>query len=452
MKTYLSILAISLLAFSSCTSPQGAQSKVYSDDVYYSSKDEAADKIAKEHAEAKQLADQRAEEARERQEEANRQAEAANQRVIDAGRNTPVTDEYYTPSDKNATVINNTTNNYYDEPFNYDDYYDNEYAVRLRRFHNNCPSYGYYDNYYTNSYWYTGDPYTYGSSIYMGYNFWGPSYNNFAYNPGLCWYSNWGWNNDPWYNPYGYNPYGYGGGYGYGYGYGYGGYGGYGYNPYMNGYNNGYWDGYNANNYFNSFDNNSYYYGPRRTTGGNGRTSAQPTLASRMMDNMDIQAMATPADVRGNNQSRPVSSTINPTYINGVPANNYNEKPENNYSGKPAENKPSGLNPAFNSKPADNYGKGNPVYSTTPEKQQPVYNEKPVYNNGNNNNNNYERPVQIQQPKYEEKPREEPRPRETPRSEEPKNNGGFSPRSSPSPSSGGGGGSPRNSSSSKPRR
>ena len=30
------------------------------------------------------------------------------------------------------------------------DYYDDQYAVRIRRFHNYCPSYGYYDNYYTN--------------------------------------------------------------------------------------------------------------------------------------------------------------------------------------------------------------------------------------------------------------------------------------------------------------
>jgi hypothetical protein len=433
MKTYLSILTIGLIALSSCTTPQGAQSKVYTDDLYYSSKDAAADKAHKQAEEAKAKAD----EAKAAAEEANRVAEAANKRVMDAGKSSP-SDEYYTPSDKATTTVNNTTNNYYDDQaFNYDDYYDDEYAVRIRRFHEYCPSYGYYDNYYTNSYWYTGNPYNYGSSVYMGYNFWGPSYMNFAYNPGYNYYSNMGWGYDPYgYNPYGYNPYGYGG-------YGYNPYG---YDPYMAGYNNGYNNGYYANNYFNSYDNNSYYYGPRRGTGGNGRVSTQPTLAHRMMDNMEGQAMNTPLNntsgIRENNDNKVGNeSGINPGYINS--------KPETNYTDRPTIKPTGSTNPAY--KPET--GNDRPINNYTPaeNKPQPEYNkppERPVYNN--DKPTNYERqkpPAEIQQPKYDK-----PEPR-VPRSEAPRNETYSSPSqySSPAPSN-----NSRNNSSpggsSKPRR
>nr|MBA3972224.1 hypothetical protein [Bacteroidota bacterium] len=200
MKTYLSILTFAILALSACNVQEGAQSKVYSDDIYYSSKDKAADNEKRIAAEARQ------------REEAKRQAEEA--QASQNRQANPPEEDYYTPSDKSANTTNNITNNYYDSEFNYDDYYDDAYAVRLRRFHNNVGSYGYYDDYYTNSYWYSGNPYNYGSSVYLGYNFWGPSYANYAYNPSYYWYGNQGWGCDPWYNPYGYNPYGCGYGYG----------------------------------------------------------------------------------------------------------------------------------------------------------------------------------------------------------------------------------------------
>ena len=118
-------------------------------------------------------------------------------------------DQNNSNSQSNTDGNGNTyvTNNYYD------DYYDYEYASRLRRFNDYNMGYGYYDDYYTNSYWYNYDPGFWGVSIYTGYNWWWPSY-----------YSR------PWYG-YGCGC-GYGGGYwGGGYGYGYGGYG----------YGNGYW-------------------------------------------------------------------------------------------------------------------------------------------------------------------------------------------------------------------
>ena len=185
-----------------------------------------------------------------------------------------------------------TNNNYYDQPFDYNDYYDNEYYVRLRRFHNNIGGYGYYDSYYTNSYWYTGNLYNYGSSIYMGYNFWGPIYTTFAYSPGFFWSSNLGWGS--------WNNGGWGGGCG----------GYYGYNPYMGGYGNvynqGHWNVYNHHGHFNNFDNNyfnnynnSYHYGPRSTTSSNGSNTIQPTLSNRYIKPVETETKRTFESTKG---------------------------------------------------------------------------------------------------------------------------------------------------------
>jgi len=174
--------------------------------------------------------------------------------------------------------------NYQEREFKYDDYYDYEYATRVKRFENPISGLGYYDNYYTNSYWYNQNPYNYGVSVYNGYPWWGNSYNNYNYNPSINFYSNYGWscNNNYGYN--GYNPYmlGYSSGFGYGYNLGYNnsyfgmpygnqfgyGYNPYGYNPYgYNSWNNGF--GNNGWGYYNGYDHNSSYtYGPRSSHGG----------------------------------------------------------------------------------------------------------------------------------------------------------------------------------------
>jgi hypothetical protein len=200
---------------------------------------------------------------------------------------------------RNALMQKDANNPYYqDREFSYDDYYDHEYATRLRRFDNPINGLGYYDNYYTNSYWYNQNPYNYGVSVYNGYGWWGNNYNNYSYNPSVMFYQNWGWgNNGGWGNNLGW---GNNGGWGNNPGWGYNGYNPY--NPYGNsywlgynqGYNNGYfngWNGYPYNNgfgngnpyfgnnypffnnngwgYFNMFDNNSRYtYAPRSSHGG----------------------------------------------------------------------------------------------------------------------------------------------------------------------------------------
>lgn len=165
---------------------------------------------------------------------------------------------------KEQEKINN--NPYYKEPnYNKDDYYDYEYAARIKRFYNPVSGLGYYDNWYTN-YGFYGAP-NYGSSIYMGYGNYSPmgyGYNSFgnpyySYGLGTCWGnpyygSNWGYS--PWsYNPYmgfGYTPYWYNP-------YNYYGYSPYGYNPY----------------YYNSQDINSMTYAPRTSHEGfNSRRTA----------------------------------------------------------------------------------------------------------------------------------------------------------------------------------
>lgn len=80
----------------------------------------------------------------------------------------------------------------YDE----DDYYDYAYSARIRRFHSPVIYYDYYADYYTNMYWYTYDPFYWGTSIYLGYSWWYPTYYSRWYDPFYwSWYS-------PYYYPY----------------------------------------------------------------------------------------------------------------------------------------------------------------------------------------------------------------------------------------------------------
>jgi hypothetical protein len=175
---------------------------------------------------------------------------------------------------------------YKDREFKYDDYYDYEYATRVKRFNNQINGLSYYDNYYTNSYWYNQNPYNYGVSVYNGYSWWGSSYKSYCYSPSVNFYSNLGWGNTIGYGYNGYNPYmsaytqGYNNGFNNGYFgnyYGYGSpyYGGnyFGYNNFGNPYGYGGYNHYNLYNngwgYYNSYDHNSSYtYGPRASHGG----------------------------------------------------------------------------------------------------------------------------------------------------------------------------------------
>ncbi|MCA6363685.1 MAG: hypothetical protein IM638_11665 [Bacteroidetes bacterium] len=313
--TILSLSGIALFALGSCGSMKMSKSAPERDDVYYSLKDAKADRKAA--AKAKEEEEQRLRE----EAEARELAEA--QRVA---RSKPGSD-------------------YYDQPFEYDDYYDYEYAARLRRFGPGAVGgYGYYDPFYTNSYFYTGNPYNYGTSIYNGYSFWGPQYQMYNYNPSSFWYWNqgWGWGigsglnyvspvymypgmgyTPGWGNPYWNNPWGptYGVGWGAGWGSWYDPWQTWGYyNPNWNGFCPNYMTGMNGqfydNLYFNSFDENSGYYGPRRTTsgvGGRGEAVQNGTLGERFMNEIAAengQEQMTREEVNNTLHARPATQPV----------------------------------------------------------------------------------------------------------------------------------------------
>lgn len=270
MKKLVIISSIALAVLSSCATQKKGTS-TYNDDVYANPKED------------------RIEEARLAAEKKQKQ-EATDKRYNDS-----------IAAVKQAQKDKDDANPYYkDREFKYDDYYDYEYATRVKRFNNNIDGLSYYDNYYTNSYWYNQNPYNYGVSVYNGYSWWGSNYNNYSYNPSVNFYNSWGWGYGNQFNGYnGYNPYmsayaqGYNNGfnngmYGNYYGYGNPYNNGFGYNNFGYGYGNYYGGGYGFNNpynngwgYYNAYDNNSSYtYGPRSSHGGgNSRRTSNPGMS-----------------------------------------------------------------------------------------------------------------------------------------------------------------------------
>ncbi|MCE2773178.1 MAG: hypothetical protein LW750_07040 [Bacteroidetes bacterium] len=288
-------------AFSSCKMNVSLSKQDNGDDVYYSLKD------------AKK--DWRAEQKRKEDDDKRRQEE-----------------ERKRQEQENIQKMSSQGSDYYNEEFDYDDYYDYEYAARIRRF-NNPMSGNYYDNYYTNAYYYNNNPMYYGTSVYNSYGFWGPSsymyyncpqsymYWNNGWGWGTGWghpHNMWGWN-DPWmYNGWGYNGWGYNPYYAYNPYWG-GGWYGPGYNWMMgSGFGNGGWGsgwGNNGwgNNYFNSFDNNSFFYGPRTAPGSNdGRTANMggTTFGERFVNSV----------VAENQLERPTNEDVHRAVVNSLPA------------------------------------------------------------------------------------------------------------------------------------
>ncbi len=254
MKNLSLLFAASILYISSCTSGQYTASREY-DDVYYSSGDKVQERQTNNN--------QNNQNQSVTPENSSAQEAIGNDNAIDNQQrfdynnnqnNNAEQPDYTSTQERDGNTY--ITNNYYDN----DDYYDYTYTSRMRRFNHPC-GWSYYDSYYTNSYWYDYNPISYGVSIYLGYNFWHP----------YQWGPSWGFSigyGSPWYNPW-YSPY-YGGGFGFN-------------NGYWNGYQNGYWDGYYAGlyngtfnpYYYNSYDNYSYYYGPR---GGSNALNTSGTI------------------------------------------------------------------------------------------------------------------------------------------------------------------------------
>lgn len=247
-KNTILLLSGCIALLNACSSTYYAGTSV-PDDVYYSSRDVQP---VQQPAPAAPSADQYT--------PAEPQQEPAQPYVEE---NTYPAESYSTTDTQGNTVVNN---NYYIA----DDYYDYSYTSRIRRFDNPIAGYGYYDPYYTNSYYYDYNPVNWGVSIYAGYNWWAPSYMYYSpfYYSGFSIGIGFGWGYPYYgYSPYFYNPwyswcappmpyYGYGWGAGWGYGWGAG--WGYGYGC---GFYGGYYGACNPY-YYNSFDGN-LYYGPR---------------------------------------------------------------------------------------------------------------------------------------------------------------------------------------------
>ena len=392
----LVIISTSIVAFlSSCVSLKTGTSG-YKDDVYANPKEDRMEeaRLAVEKKQAKEAADKRYNDSIAAVQKAQKEKDDSN--------------PYYK-----------------DREFKYDDYYDYEYATRVRRFNRRIDGLGYYDNYYTNSYWYNPNPYNYGVSVYSGYSWWGPSYNYYSYNPSINFYSNWGWGCNFGYSYYsGYNPYmagymtgynngfynGYYGNY-YGYGspyYGFGNYG-YGYPYYGYGYNNPYYNGWG---YYNSYDHNSSYtYGPRSSYGGgNSRRTSNPgnnvkrelsssekfinQMAEQQMRDTKFSEVSNPriknydAPIRVNENGVPVKNgnhpfknegVTNPTRGNTDPtkvheSNPIRQNPIRDYDSAPIKEQPNPIRNNDNLPPV----RENPIRNTEPIKQNPIKTTEPI--------------------------------------------------------------------------
>ena len=280
MKKVHYLLGITAMLFAfSCSSTYHA-GNTGADDVYYSSKDKQPQQVQPAAPEPAPVSSDNysnnnsnysqdnsgQNQSKENSGQSQSSDYSGQNQTYDNSGNSNASSSQYSDSKGNTYV----TNNYYD------DNYDYEYSSRIRRFYTPAYGYGYYDPFYTNSYWYDYNPINWGVSIYLGYNWWAPSF--YYYQP-FCYGGGWSVGIGYGYGNYGYNPYG--GGYPYypsfspGYGYGHG---------YNNGYNNGYWNGYNdayygGNTnpyYYNSYDATSHYYGPRGSVSSNSqRSSAQ---------------------------------------------------------------------------------------------------------------------------------------------------------------------------------
>ena len=358
--------------------------------------------------------------------------------------------EYYdTQSDtfsneRGSTVVNN---NYYGDynDFNYDDYYDYAYTSRIRRFNRPVAALGYYDPYYTDLFWYSNDPFFYGSSIYVTYNWWRPRPWN--------WNVGWGWNSWNYYNSWAWNyNYGWGGYYtntcvGWGNNWGWnGGWGwnngwGWGNNAYQAGYWNGYNDamwatGWNTPFYYNSYDANSYVYNyghrgddrssssgvPRRSLGEKYQsvygknavnsqfvTKDQVAVANSVQNPRPVRNVPTKGTaIKGNSTPTSQPSKGNSSAI--PPRNNTNTTPVYTTPGKSNTGSPRGT-----SIPESSYGT-EPVKSspTLPSRNQTAPSPVTVpKNNGVTPRNNY--------PKGNTVPGSKPR-NTTPKSTTPRNN------------------------------
>ena len=163
-RSIISLSFVALVFGSGCSSTKNTAT-AYDDDIYRSSKDVVL-------ASNPTPSNTTTPEQNSVNPNTNSGVTSENQKVMGNDDQQPNYTEKYSDENGNTYI----TNKYYNNDFDYDDYYDYGYAVRLRRFHNPCWGFGFYDSYYTNSYWYDYNPWHWGSSIYLGYSWWGSGY------------------------------------------------------------------------------------------------------------------------------------------------------------------------------------------------------------------------------------------------------------------------------------
>ena len=254
----------------------------------------------------------------------------------------------------------------YSDEYTSDDYYDYQYSARLRRFHGPGFGFGYYNNYFTNSFWYSNNPYHCGVSIYYGYNFWDPFY----YDPFYSHYY-------PFVSPYHYSFW----------------HAHHSYHPYHNHLLASHY----YPTYFNSYDNNSIYYGPRIDNKNKTPERFASMYRENIKNNVPSATSKFPQD----------SEVKSPSYYSKRPSNTFSERPFN--GNKINSSSLAKTNPNHFSKPSnsDSFNKGNNYYK--PESKSPSYsqpkpnNSKPTFTKPSYNkpkpSNTYSRPKQNTQRK-----------------------------------------------------
>ena len=190
MKTYLILFVLAIFFLGSCSTSK--ESDIAYDDVYYSTKQENIKTSRKDK----------------KKEAAYTAAEVSTSEEYSGGSGTSADFDYGNENTYTTTESSETE-------FDMEGYNDYSYASRIRRFHEPNPGYSYYDNYYTNNYYYEYDPWTYGTSIYSNYYYGYPATYGWSVGFGFGWGGfglgfGWGYPYYSWRYPYygwGYSPY-----------------------------------------------------------------------------------------------------------------------------------------------------------------------------------------------------------------------------------------------------
>lgn len=272
MKSILSILSISSILLSSCSSYTINTYGTSEDDLYFSKKDAEFDRpVYNEEVKVTDMSGANTSSYSE-QDQPNSSQNYSNYTPSTTNENPNYSNPNYSGGSQESYVDENgrtVVNNYYGDVYEDDGGY---YSTRIQRFHRPFGGFGYYSPAYCGFY---NDP------------FWNPGWNiGFGWSTGFgpSWGIGYGWGIgmpygyydpffNPWFNPWN-NPY-----------YGFGGWGFN--NPYSWGYRDGYWDGRNDGGYWNGGgfgrggSRNTVIRGPRPNRGGTVSTAGGRTVPSR---------------------------------------------------------------------------------------------------------------------------------------------------------------------------